>query len=123
MTVPRRRESPGSWTRYVQRGEVYRLRAPREHRGHEQAGPRYGIVVQADELLNLSTLIVAPTSTRALPASFRPEVEIGGRMTRVLVEQLGAVDPTRLGESQGFLSFDELNAVDRALAVVLGLEF
>ena len=44
-------------------------------------------------------------------------------MTRVLVEQLGAVDPTRLGESQGFLSFDELNAVDRALAVVLGLEF
>ena len=106
----------------MQRGEVYRLRAPRDQRGHEQAGPRYGIVVQADELLNLSTVIVAPTSTRALPASFRPEIEIDGRPTRVLVEQLGAVDPSRLGESHGNLSFDELRAVDRALALVVGLD-
>jgi mRNA interferase MazF len=106
----------------VQRGEVYRLRAPRDQRVPEQAGPRYCVVVQADELLNLSTVIVAPTSTRALPASFRPEVEIDNRVTRVLVEQLGAVDPTRLGESHGLLSFDELRAVDRALAVVMGLD-
>ncbi len=105
----------------MQRGEVFRLLAPRDQRGHEQAGARHGIVVQADELLNLSTVIVAPTSTRALPASFRPEVEIGGHVTRVLVEQLGAVDPTRLGGSHGILSFDELRAVDRALALVIGL--
>ena len=79
-------------------------------------------MVQADELLNLSTVIVAPTSTRALPASFRPEIEIDGRPTRVLVEQLGAVDPSRLGESHGNLTFDELRAVDRALALVVGLD-
>lgn len=101
---------------------MYRLRAPRDQRDHEQTGSRYGVVVQADELLNLSTVIVAPTSTRALPASFRPEVEIDGRTTRVLVEELGAADPTRLGESSGYLSFDELRAVDRALALVLGLD-
>jgi mRNA interferase MazF len=106
----------------VQRGEVYRRRAPRDQRGHEQAGARYGVVVQADELLNLSTVLVAPTSTRALPASFRPEVEVAGRPTRVLVEQMGAVDPSRLGESQGFVSFEELRAVDRALATVTGLD-
>ncbi len=105
----------------MQRGEVFRLRAQRRAGGHEQAGQRYGIVLQADALLGLSTVIIAPTSTRALPASFRPEVEISGERTRVLVEQLGAIDPSRLGESRGLLKRDELNDVDRALAIVLGL--
>ncbi len=105
----------------MQRGEVFRLRAPRGLRGRKQAGQRYGVVVQADELLALSTVIVAPTSTRARPVSFRPEVRIAGGRTRVLVEQLGAVDPSRLGESHGVLSLEELGEVDRALATVLGL--
>jgi len=105
----------------VQRGEIFRLRAPRSVRGHEQASRRFGVVLQADELLALSTVIIAPTSTNALPASFRPEVEIEGARTRVLVEQLGAVDPSRLGESHDLLARDELHDVDRALAVVLGL--
>ncbi len=105
----------------MQRGEIFRLRAPRAIRGHEQAGRRYGIVLQADELLALSTVIIAPTSTHALPASFRPEVEIEGAPTRVLVEQIGAIDPSRLGESHGLLARDELHDVDRALAIVLGL--
>ncbi len=105
----------------MQRGEIFRLRAPRAMRGHEQAGRRFGIVLQADELLALSTVIIAPTSTHALPASFRPEVAIEGARTRVLVEQLGAVDPSRLGESHGLLARDELHEVDRALATVLGL--
>ena len=105
----------------MQRGEVFRLRAPRSVRGHEQTGQRYGVVLQADELLGLSTVIIAPTSTRALGASFRPEVEIAGARTRVLVEQLGAIDPSRLGESHGLLARDELHEVDRALSIVLGL--
>ncbi|TMD67598.1 MAG: type II toxin-antitoxin system PemK/MazF family toxin [Chloroflexi bacterium] len=105
----------------MQRGEVFRLRAPRAVRGHEQTGQRYGVVLQADELLGLSTVIIAPTSTRALGASFRPEVEIAGARTRVLVEQLGAIDPSRLGESHGLLARDELHEVDRALSIVLGL--
>jgi mRNA interferase MazF len=102
------------------RGDVYRLRAPRDARGHEQHGSRYAIVVQSDEL-PLSTWLVAPTSTSARAASFRPEVEIAGRMTRVLAEQTAAVDPTRLGERAGLLSFDELRRVDAALRLVLHL--
>ena len=102
------------------RGEVYRLRSPGGARGHEQAGTRYAVVVQSD-LLPLSTWLVAPTSTSARAATFRPEVSIDGRPTRVLAEQASAVDPQRLGESAGHLSFDELRQVDAALRLVLGL--
>jgi mRNA interferase MazF len=105
----------------VHRGEIVRLRAPRAARGHEQRGARYGVVLQAGDLLALSTVIVAPTSTAAQPASFRPEVTVARSRTRVLVDQLTAVDRTRLGSSVGTLGWEELTDVDRALAVVLGL--
>jgi mRNA interferase MazF len=103
------------------RGEVFRLPAPKAARGHEQRGARYAVVVQADELMALSTTLVAPTSTGARAATFRPTIEIGGTETRVLVEQTTVVDPQRLGRSAGRLEADELRAVDEALALVLAL--
>lgn len=84
-------------------------------------GRRYAVVVQADELVNLSTWLVAPTSTSARPATFRPEVEIWGRATRVLAEQVNAVDPSRLREREGHLAFEELRALDPALRIVMSL--
>lgn len=104
----------------MRRGEVYRFRVPKGV-GHEQAGERFGVVVQADELLPRSVVIVAPTSRSARPASFRPEIEVAGGTTRVLVEQLGAVDVQRLGKRVDQLAVEELWAVDDALATVLGL--
>lgn len=100
------------------RGEVFRLRAPRAARGREQSGARYAVVVQSD-LLPLSTLLVAPTSTSARPASFRPEVVVDGRTTLVLVEQTAAVDPTRLGALVGQLTLAEMQQVDAALRIVM----
>ena len=102
------------------RGDIHRLKAPRGTRGHEQRGPRFAVVVQSDSL-PLSTLLVAPTSTSARAASFRPEILLDGIATRVLVEQTAAVDPTRLGEHVGHLGFDELRQVDAALRIVLEL--
>jgi len=64
-------------------GEVFHLPALRGSRGHEQRGSRYAVVVQADEFLNLSTTLVAPTSTSALPTSVRPTIMLSGRETRV----------------------------------------
>ena len=103
------------------RGEVFRLPGRRGVRGHEQRGARYAVVVQADESLDLSTTLVAPTSTRARPASFRPPITVAGVETRVLVEQTTVVDPERLGRSAGRLEATELRAVDEALALILGL--
>jgi mRNA interferase MazF len=104
----------------VTRGEVYRVRLP-ARRGREQAGARYGVIVQADQLLGLSTAIVAPTSRSAAPATFRPEIQLGGEPTRVLVEQLRAVDIERLGELAGRLDAQEQRAIDDALALVFDL--
>jgi mRNA interferase MazF len=79
------------------------------------------VIVQADEFFGLSTVLLSPTSTSARPASFRPAVELDGTQTRVLVEQTTVVDPERLGRSVGRLDADELQAVDDALALVLGI--
>ncbi len=104
------------------RGDLYRLRAPKDVSGHEQSGARYAVVVQSDDL-PLSTWVIAPTSTNRREATFRPEIEIGGMKTRVMVEQLTAVDPeTRLGEFVGRLDAAELRAIDLALLTVLGLD-
>jgi len=104
----------------VLRGDVYRLKLPKGA-GHEQHGDRFGVVVQADEFLPRSVVIVAPTSTSAKPASFRPEIDIDGQTTRVLVEQVGAVDVGRLGNLSGHLSREEIWGIDEALTTVLGL--
>jgi mRNA interferase MazF len=97
-----------------------RLRAAREARGREQSGARYAVVVQSD-LLPLSTVLVAPTSTSARPASFRPEVVVAGHATRVLAEQTAAVDPTRLGARVGQLTLGEMQQVDAALRIVMAI--
>ena len=102
------------------RGDIYRVRLP-AGRGHEQRGARYGVIVQAEVLLGLSTVIIAPTSRTAAPATFRPDVRVAGDGTRVLVEQLRAVDLDRLDVRVGHLAPDEQRAVDEALELVLGL--
>jgi len=104
----------------VQRGDIFDLRLPKGV-GHEQQGRRFGVVVQSDAFLPRSVVLVAPTSRRAKPASFRPEIEIDGSSTRVLVEQVGAVDINRLGDLTGHLTPEEQWGVDSALLTVLGL--
>lgn len=102
------------------RGDVYELRL-RGGAGHEQQGRRYGVVVQATALLPRSTVLVAPTSRSARPASFRPEIDIEGALTKVLVEQTGVVDTTRVGALVGHASPEEQWGIDDALRVVLEL--
>lgn len=82
------------------------------------------MVLQTDELSALSTWVVAPTSTSAPERSYRPTVEIDGVSTRVVVDQMTAVDHvTRLGEFAGRLSTAEWLAVERATGAVLGLSW
>lgn len=104
----------------MRRGDIHELRLPKGV-GHEQHGRRYGVVVQSDALLPRSVILVAPTSASARAASFRPAIEIAGHSTRVLVEQLGAVDVSRIGDFVGHLTQEEQWGIDVALATVLDL--
>ena len=102
------------------RGDVHRIRLPGK-RGHVQEGRRYAVIVQADDLLALSTVVICPTSRSAFAASFHPEVTIEDQPTQVLCEMVGAVDARALGDRAGHLAHDDLRIVEDALLLVLDL--
>lgn len=104
----------------MRRGDIFNIRLPKGV-GHEQRGKRYGVIVQSDALLPRSVVLIAPTSASARSASFRPKIELEGTSTKVLVEQMGAVDVNRLGDLAGHLSSEEQWGVDAAILTVLGL--
>jgi mRNA interferase MazF len=104
----------------VVRGDVHAIALPGK-RGRAQHGRRYAVVVQADDLLALSTVIICPTSQSAPPAGFHPEVALGEAPTKVLCEMAGAVDARRLGDRVSHLALDEIAAIDEALSLVLAL--
>lgn len=105
----------------LHRGEVVALPPPRGAKGHEQKGKRYAVVVQSDEFGWLGTVLVAPTSTGAQSAIFRPEIMVGGKRTRVLTDQLTTVDRSRLGRSAGRLSGPEIQELETSMSRLLGL--
>jgi mRNA interferase MazF len=104
----------------VVRGDVHAI-VIAGRRGHVQRGRRFAVVVQADDLLALSTVIVCPTSTSTPAASFHPEIVLGEESTRVMCEMVGAVDVRALGEHAGHLTREEMRIVDDALELVLDL--
>ncbi len=102
------------------RGDIHAITLPRK-RGHVQQGRRYAVIVQADDLLALSTVVICPTSRSAFPASFHPEITLEGQATQVLCEMIGAVDARALGERVGHLTLGEQRSLEDALQLVLDL--
>jgi mRNA interferase MazF len=103
------------------RGDVVSFRGSQHAKGHEQQGRRYAAVVQSDAFSELGTVLIVPTSTSAQPAIFRPEVTVQGRRTRLLADQLIAVDRSRIGRSVGRLSGPELEDLELSISRLLGL--
>jgi mRNA-degrading endonuclease toxin of MazEF toxin-antitoxin module len=58
---------------------------------------------------------------RGVLASFHPDVDIGGRRTRVMCEMVGAVDARVPGTRVGHLTLDEMRNVDEGRELVLDL--
>jgi mRNA-degrading endonuclease toxin of MazEF toxin-antitoxin module len=79
------------------------------------------VVVQADDLLALSRVVICPTSRSAFSASFHPEITVFDQPTQVLCEMVGAVDARALGKRIGHLAHEELQAIEDALLMVLDL--
>lgn len=103
------------------RGAVYAVDLGRP-RGHEQGGRRLGLVVSPSDS-PLSVVTVVPTSTSAGPSIHRPELEVAGRATRFLVDQVRSIDVDHVhGDPVDFLNRDELAEVELALAHYLGVQ-
>jgi mRNA interferase MazF len=90
-------------------------------RSRFRVGRRHAVIVQADDLRALSTVVVCPTSTSTPAASFHPQVEVADEETRVMCEMVGAVDARALGDQVGHLTLEEMRSVDDALLLVLDL--
>ncbi|WP_374207258.1 type II toxin-antitoxin system PemK/MazF family toxin [Streptomyces sp. APSN-46.1] len=103
------------------RGAVYRVDFGDAKRGHEQRGKRYGLVLSPSSMpWNVVTVI--PTSTSAQPAAFRPQLEMAGVLTRLLVDQIRTVDITYIhGDPVHYLDRDELAEVEHAVCLYFGL--
>ncbi|GAA2626559.1 type II toxin-antitoxin system PemK/MazF family toxin [Streptomyces vastus] len=103
------------------RGAVYRVDLGDAKRGHEQRGKRYGLVMSPSSMpWNVATVI--PTSTGAQPSVFRPELDIAGTRTRLLVDQIRTVDVRYIhGDPVHYLDRDEMAEVEHALGRYLGL--
>ena len=102
------------------RGDIHRVRFGRST-GHEQAGERPAVILQTNAMAALSTVIVAPLSSSAPDAPFRPTITVGGMASRMLAEQLRAVDVTRVGERLGHVSADESVDINTAVRLVLAI--
>ena len=102
------------------RGDVHEIALPRRS-GRVQHGRRYAVIVQADDLLALSTVVICPTSASTPAASFHPEVSVGDEPTRVMCEMVGVVDARLLGQQVRHLTLDEMRGVDDSLLLVLDL--
>jgi mRNA interferase MazF len=105
----------------LQRGDLVSFRGVQRAKGHEQQGQRYAAIVQSDAFSRLGTVLIVPTSTSAQPAVFRPEITLRGRRTRLLTDQLLAVDRSRVGRSVRRLSAPEVDELESAISLVFGL--
>jgi mRNA interferase MazF len=105
------------------RGDVYELRALRDTVGHEQAGRRYAIVVQATRLEHHSTWAIVPTTSNlSWPGALHPTIDWGAGEAVALCDQIRAVDPEkRLGKQVGYLPLTQIQPIDRALAFLLDI--
>ncbi|MGW0362064.1 type II toxin-antitoxin system PemK/MazF family toxin [Streptomyces sp. NPDC002990] len=103
------------------RGAVYRVDFGDAKRGHEQRGKRYGLVLSPSSMRwNVATVI--PASTSAQQAAFRPQLELAGVLTRLLVDQIRTVDVSYIhGDPVHFLHHFEMAEVEHAVTLYLGL--
>ncbi|MFF8838512.1 type II toxin-antitoxin system PemK/MazF family toxin [Streptomyces sp. NPDC015130] len=103
------------------RGAVYRVDLGDAKRGHEQRGKRYGLVL-SPSAMPWSVATIIPASTSAQPSVFRPELEIAGTPTRLLVDQIRTIDVRFVhGDPVHFLDHHELALVEQAVSQYLGL--
>jgi mRNA interferase MazF len=102
----------------VIRGAVYQVDLGQANRGREQRGRRYGVVLSE---IDWSMVTVVPTSTSAQDSPFRPQIELMNLPTLLLVDQIRSLDIQYVGDMVGYLTQEDMQRLERAVALYLGL--
>jgi mRNA interferase MazF len=85
----------------VKRGEVYWVNLDPTV-GTEIKKTRPALVVSPDDMNKvLPRVIVAPLTSKGQPLGCRPEIILGGKQARILLDQLRCVDKLRLAGKMG----------------------
>ncbi|MFQ6759569.1 MAG: type II toxin-antitoxin system PemK/MazF family toxin [Deltaproteobacteria bacterium] len=85
----------------VKRGEVYWVNLDPTV-GTEIKKTRPALVVSPDDMNEvLPRVIVAPLTSKGQPLGCRPEITLGGKQARILLDQLRCVDKLRLAGKMG----------------------
>ena len=85
----------------VRRGEVYWVNLDPTI-GTEIKKTRPALVVSPDDMnAALPRVIIAPLTSKGQPLGCRPEVTVGGKRARILLDQLRCVDKIRLTSKIG----------------------
>ncbi|MER7739981.1 type II toxin-antitoxin system PemK/MazF family toxin [Streptomyces sp. NPDC096538] len=101
---------------------MYRVDLGDAKRGHEQKGKRLGVCLSSAPA-GWSTMTVAPTSTSAQDAVFRPRMTIAGRSTVILIDQVRTIDISYVfGDPVDYLTGTDMGQIEHALGLYLGLK-
>lgn len=108
----------------MKRGEIYYIESNNREVGHEQWAGRPAVIVSADAVNNTSGVVnvVYMTTQPKYDSPTHVTTRSTGRVSTILCEQCTSVSKTRVHDYVGKLTDSELQAVDAALMVSLGLD-
>lgn len=109
----------------IKRGEIYFIKSTYQEEGSEQYGDRPAVIVSND-LNNLHSQTVEIVYMTTKPKKDLPThvlTRSAQYPSTILCEQIYSVGKQRMGNLIGTLTSNELQNVDRALAISLGIDF
>ncbi len=111
----------------MREGDIYLVEIPASG-GHEQAGLRPAIIIQATGLEKLPTVLIVPLTSKIKAADFpftfiiEPDQSNNLNVSSVaLVFQLRAIDKRRIKNKLGELKQDKLEILRQNLKKIMGL--
>lgn len=109
----------------MKRGEIYFIKSTRREEGSEQRGDRPAVIV-SNNLNNEHSDVVEVVYMTTRPKTDLPThvfTRSALSPSTILCEQVNSVSINRIGTWIGELTPNELQAVDTALAISLGIDF
>ena len=107
----------------VRRGDIYYIQKT-DATSSEQSGGRPAVIVSSDAGNSTSECVIGVymTTQEKRPMEVHVEIDTAPRHSTVLCEQTFTASKMRLGNYMGKVSREEMQKIDRAISVALGIK-